>query len=99
MIVTFLMVFLIQNTQNRDSEAMQVKLDELIRVIRRTPRSSIWRSWMMRSSTRLGTSGSRRALATSSANAGAELEDPSERQPCTMCGVSCDCVMRCRSLA
>jgi len=32
-IVTFLMVFLIQNTQNRDSEAIQVKLDELIRAI------------------------------------------------------------------
>ena len=32
-IVTFLMVFLIQNTQNRDSEALQVKLDELIRSI------------------------------------------------------------------
>ena len=30
-IVTFLMVFLIQNTQNRDSQALQVKLDELIR--------------------------------------------------------------------
>ena len=30
-IVTFLMVFLIQNTQNRDAEAMQLKLDELIR--------------------------------------------------------------------
>ena len=32
-IITFLVVFLIQNTQNRDSEAMQIKLDELIRAI------------------------------------------------------------------
>jgi low affinity Fe/Cu permease len=32
-IVTFLMVFLIQNTQNRDTGAMQAKLDELIRTI------------------------------------------------------------------
>jgi|SRR5688572_10460209 low affinity Fe/Cu permease len=30
-IITFLMVFVIQNTQNRDGEAMQLKLDELIR--------------------------------------------------------------------
>jgi len=32
-IVTFLMVFLIQNTQNRDAVAMQLKLDELIRAV------------------------------------------------------------------
>jgi low affinity Fe/Cu permease len=32
-IVTFLMVFLIQATQNRDAEAMQLKLDEIIRAI------------------------------------------------------------------
>jgi low affinity Fe/Cu permease len=33
-IITFLMVFLIQNTQNRDGEAVQIKLDELIRSIK-----------------------------------------------------------------
>ncbi|QHE75445.1 low affinity iron permease family protein [Hydrogenophaga sp. PBL-H3] len=33
-IVTFLMVFLIQNTQNRDAEALQIKIDELIRATR-----------------------------------------------------------------
>ena len=32
-IVTFLMVFLIQSTQNRDAEAVQVKLDEIIRAV------------------------------------------------------------------
>jgi low affinity Fe/Cu permease len=33
-VVTFLMVFLIQNTQNRDGAAMQIKLDELIRALK-----------------------------------------------------------------
>src|ERR1700748_2904065 len=32
-IVTFLMVFVIQNTQNRETQALQLKLDELIRAI------------------------------------------------------------------
>ncbi|HEX2116511.1 MAG TPA: low affinity iron permease family protein [Alphaproteobacteria bacterium] len=38
-IVTFLMVFLIQNTQNRDSEAIHLKLDELIRATKRARNS------------------------------------------------------------
>lgn len=33
-IITFLMVFLVQNSQNRDASAMQAKLDEIIRAIR-----------------------------------------------------------------
>ena len=33
-IVTFLMVFLIQNSQNRDAAAMQAKLDELLRALK-----------------------------------------------------------------
>ena len=40
-IVTFLMVFLIQNTQNRDAHAMQLKLDELIRAIKSARNSLI----------------------------------------------------------
>ena len=33
-VITFLMVFLIQNTQNRDAKAMHIKLDELIRALK-----------------------------------------------------------------
>lgn len=32
-IITFLMIFLVQNTQNRDASAMQAKLDELLRAV------------------------------------------------------------------
>jgi low affinity Fe/Cu permease len=40
-IITFLMVFLIQNTQSRDTMAMQIKLDELIRVNKQARNSLI----------------------------------------------------------
>jgi low affinity Fe/Cu permease len=40
-IVTFLMVFLIQNTQNRDSMAMHLKIDELIRALEKADNTLI----------------------------------------------------------
>ena len=41
-IVTFLMVFLIQNTQNRDAEAIHLKLDELIRAMKGARAARLW---------------------------------------------------------
>ena len=40
-IITFLMVFLIQNTQNRDAKALHLKLDEVIRAIQRADNQMI----------------------------------------------------------
>ena len=40
-IITFLIVFLIQNTQNRDNESLELKLDELLRVTKRADRTMI----------------------------------------------------------
>ena len=40
-IITFLMVFLIQNTQNRDAKAIHLKLDEIIRAIHRADNEMI----------------------------------------------------------
>src|SRR6266480_5863438 len=40
-IITFLMVFLLQNTQNRDAEAMHLKLDELIRATKAASNSLV----------------------------------------------------------
>ena len=54
-IITFLMVFLIQNTQNREAKATQIKLDELIRATeRRTTRCSIWKTSAKRTSWKSG---------------------------------------------
>lgn len=40
-IITFLMIFLVQSTQNRDSKAMELKLDELLRVQKRAHKNLI----------------------------------------------------------
>lgn len=40
-IVTFLMVFVLQNTQNRDNQAVQLKLDELLRSVRNARNSFV----------------------------------------------------------
>ncbi|HEX5164455.1 MAG TPA: low affinity iron permease family protein [Thermomicrobiales bacterium] len=40
-VLTFLMVFLIQNTQNRDARAVQLKLDELLRAVQKASNSLI----------------------------------------------------------
>ena len=50
-VVTFLMVFLIQNTQNRDAKAMHLKLDELIRAVKGARNQLVdWKTCLMTSS-------------------------------------------------
>ncbi len=48
-IVTFIMVFIIQNTQNRDSRALHLKMDEIIRSVKEARNSFVtWKNFRMR---------------------------------------------------
>ena len=76
-IVTFLMVFLIQNTQNRDTAAIQLKLDELIRAISAPATTcSTWRSLSDQELDRLKAAFAR--LADQHPEAREELDDVTE---------------------
>jgi low affinity Fe/Cu permease len=53
-IATFLMVFLIQNSQNRDAAAMQAKLDELIRAVHNARNEFVWNTRLARMRANIG---------------------------------------------
>ncbi len=73
-IVTFLMVFLLQHAQNRDSTAIQLKLDELIRV-NRDARNKLL---MLEDLSETELEEIKRAFATLAGTVGAELEETRE---------------------
>ena len=87
-IVTFLMVFLVQNTQNRDSAAMQAKLDELIRAIEGAREQFIGIEHMTDRENRKDPVGTRRGLRGGRAQPLAQGRRTAARPPLT--GVDCD---------
>jgi low affinity Fe/Cu permease len=83
-IVTFLMVFLIQNTQNRDAHAVHLKLDELIRANRNARNSLLGLESMSDDELQVlqrEFEGLRDRVANARKEAGASLERPPTRRP------------------
>lgn len=93
-IITFLMVFLIQNTQNRDTEAMQLKLDELIRATQGAHNTLLDLERMTDKDLKLILERYARLAAEARARAGGENDTGSPDVDCELPGISVDAKAR-----